>query len=334
VDSAGTPLQLRAAELTSQGFAIAGADWEIAGQGPINSASQNVAPGQRMTITGSGLQRLTTTGIYILSEPVWVGAGIVGYDGTFTATFTIPQLTSGNHTLQINMVRQGQLPVSVALGMNLTSAGAGPSKAPLSATNLDTAAQAAAQLVSFAKGSAKLSTSAQAKLRKFAASAQAASSTVAVTGFSSRGTVTTSPALAQRRAKAVSQFLTAQGVSSTPAVTQGESSVQGRSVLLVARPASIGASQATTTVSSLIVQYKKGVTPRSKVPITGTERVTGVRRSTLTLGNYLGFRMYQVNFAAPVAVSVAEKVAAQMSKSRSVVFAEPDTLVSISTSTN
>ncbi len=85
----------------------------------------------------------------------------------------------------------------------------------------------------------------------------------------------------------------------------------------------------TKMVESLIVRYEKGVKPRSKVPITGTEHVTSVKRSALSLGNLLGFRMYQVDFSTPVSLAVARRVAAQMTKSTRVEFAEPNGRVSI-----
>jgi hypothetical protein len=44
--------------------------------------------------------------------------------------------------------------------------------------------------------------------------------------------------------------------------------------------------------------------------------------------------MYLVQFAAPVSVSLAEKVAAQITKSTKVDFAEPDRPVSISVQGN
>jgi hypothetical protein len=85
----------------------------------------------------------------------------------------------------------------------------------------------------------------------------------------------------------------------------------------------------TKMVESLIVRYGKGVKPRSKVPITGTEYVTSVKRSALSLGKLLGFRMYQVDFSTPISLSVARRVAAQMTKSSRVEFAEPNGRVSI-----
>jgi hypothetical protein len=75
-------------------------------------------------------------------------------------------------------------------------------------------------------------------------------------------------------------------------------------------------------VDSLIVQYKVKVKPTGKVPITGTDRVTSVKKTDLTLGTYLGFRMYQVDFASPVTLEVAQRVASEMSKSAKVDFAE------------
>lgn len=108
-----------------------------------------------------------------------------------------------------------------------------------------------------------------------------------------------------------------------------------RAALIYASPPknASGSSAATAsnpaTTDSLIVQYKKGVKPRSKVPITGTDRVTSVKKTDLTLGKYLGFRMYRVNFAAPVSLQVARRVADEISKSTKVELAEINSTVTI-----
>ena len=47
-----------------------------------------------------------------------------------------------------------------------------------------------------------------------------------------------------------------------------------------------------------------------------------MKKTGLTLGKYLGFRMYLVNFATPVSLEVAKRVAGEMSKSVKVDFAE------------
>jgi len=54
-----------------------------------------------------------------------------------------------------------------------------------------------------------------------------------------------------------------------------------------------------------------------------------VEKTDLTLGKYLGFRMYQVDFATPVSLAVARRVAGEMSKSVKVDFAEVNGTVSI-----
>jgi hypothetical protein len=338
VDSSGAPLQLRKAELTSTGFSVAGADWEMNGAGPLNSTNQSIAPGQRFTVSGSGLQPFTTTGIYILSTPTWVGAGVVGNTGNFTASFLMPNLPAGTHTLQINMVRQGALPVSIALGLNLDGTGVQASKSPLTTTDAQTingAQSEFADLTYFAKGSASLSTTAKKKLTTFAAKAKSAGSAVRVTVFTSTGKYPVSQTLAKNRSAAITKFLAAQRITASTGVSVGNTSVQSRAALVYAAPPKnvSGSSAATAsnpaTIDSLIVQYKKGVKPSSKVPITGTDRVTSVKKTDLTLGKYLGFRMYQVNFATPVSLEVAKRVAGEVSKSVKVDFAEVNGTVTI-----
>jgi hypothetical protein len=149
-----------------------------------------------------------------------------------------------------------------------------------------------------------------------------------VTVFTSTGKYPVSQTLAKNRSAAITKFLAAQRITASTGVSVGNTSVQSRAALVYAAPPKnvSGSSAATAsnpaTIDSLIVQYKKGVKPSSKVPITGTDRVTSVKKTDLTLGKYLGFRMYQVNFATPVSLEVARKVAGEISKSVKVDFAE------------
>jgi hypothetical protein len=322
-------LALRKAELTGTGFSVAGADWELSGAGPLTSNNQSIAPGQRFTISGSGLQPSTTTGIYILSTPTWVGAGSVGSNGSFTASFVVPNLSAGIHTLQINMVRQGALPVSIAVGLNLDGTGAPADKSPLTTTGAqssDGAQSEFADLAYFAAGSASLSATAKKKLTTFATKAKSAGSAVKVTVFTSTGKYKVSPTLAKQRSAAITKFLAAQRVTASTGVSVGNTLVQSRAALIYASPGSnslsVAAASKAATIDSLIVQYMDKVKPTSKVPISGTDRVTSVKKTDLTLGKYLGFRMYQVNFATPVSLEVARRVAGEMSKSVKVDFAE------------
>ncbi len=336
VDISGAPLTLRKAELTGTGFSVAGADWELSGAGPLSSKSQTVAPGQQFTISGSGLQPSTTTGIYLLSTPTWVGAGTVGSNGSFTASFVMPNLSAGIHTLQINMVRQGALPVSIAVGLNLDGTGTPTDKSPLTTTNAlasNRAQSGFADFAYFAKGSSTLSATAKKKLTNFASKAKSAGSTVSVKVFTSTGKYKVSPILAKQRSAAITKFLATQRVTASTGVSIGNTLVQSRAALIYAAPGSssvgIAAASKAATVDSLIVRYKDQVKPTSKTPITGTDRVTTVKKTDLTLGTYLGFRMYQVDFATPVSLEVAKRVAGEISKSAKVDFAEVNGTVTI-----
>ena len=54
---------------------------------------------------------------------------------------------------------------------------------------------------------------------------------------------------------------------------------------------------------------------------------------TLTLGAYLGFGMYRLDLAAPISLQLATKVAAELTTSTAVDFAEPNGRVSTQIST-
>jgi hypothetical protein len=333
-DASGAPVQLRKAELTSSGFTIAGSGWELVGQGALNSSSQQVVPGQRITVNGEGLQRLTTTGIYILSQPTWVGAGIVGYDNKFTSSFLMPKLPAGNHTLQINMVRQGQLPISIAIGFTLSGDSGSGSKIPATADST-TPSGAMAKLIYFPRNSSVLSNASKAKLDSVAKLAQQNSGVISINSFEVAGANRISNALAQKRASAITTYVKSKGASNVKTgITRGFTVTQSKASLVVFTPRDIGTQIASEKIDSLIVRYKLGVKPSQKTPISGAEKVVAVPQNELSLGNYLGFRMYQINFGSPVTRSVALQVAAQMGKSRLVEFAEPNEVVSIQVAAN
>ena len=68
----------------------------------------------------SGLVPGTTYTAFMFSEPVELGRGIVGPDGTVDEEFPIPKsIAAGGHTLQVNGVGEGSEVVSVAMGIEL-----------------------------------------------------------------------------------------------------------------------------------------------------------------------------------------------------------------------
>jgi subtilisin family serine protease len=328
LNAQGQPIQLRKAELTSSGFSIAGNDWEIAGSGPLNSTNQTLTPGTRMTITGEGLQRLTTTGIYILSSPTWVGSAIVGYDNKFTANFMIPNLPAGNHSLQINMVRQGQLPVSIALGFTLDGTGAAAQKTPNQTAGASTQQRSSAQLIYFVKNSSKFTTSSVKKLKRLVA--QAPNASVDVTAFTTSNVSTN---LATKRAAVIVNYLKKRNVTTTSKVEKGVSTTQSKSALLVINPNPQSTGQ-NDQIDSFIIRYKNGKKPTNSSPLLGTDKVTSIKRTDLALGTYLGFGMYRIDLPKPITSQLADSIATELTKSRVVDFAEPNAQVSILSATS
>lgn len=303
VDSTGQPLALQRAGLTGTGFEIVGNGWEIASRGALTSQNTTLVPGQMIRITGKGLQRLTTAGVYVLSTPVWVAAGVVSYENEFTVEFQIPALPPGQHTLQINAVRQGQLPMSLGVGFTLGSAA--PARTPAATQPTDSA-----DFIAFPRSSPSLSPSAKGKLRRIAKSAVASNTEISVVGLPG----TAGPDLSTKRTSAVGRYLQSQGarVSTRPAMSPRSSGPAGVLVVASTPPASSPAG-----VSSLIVRFKSGQQPE----------IGDVLAPNLTVRKYLGFRMFRVDFAAPVSEDAAIAAAASLSSNRSVDFAEPDARV-------
>jgi outer membrane protein OmpA-like peptidoglycan-associated protein len=281
-----------------------------------------------MTITGEGLQRLTTTGIYILSSPTWVGSAIVGYDNKFTANFMIPDLPAGNHSLQINMVRQGQLPVSIALGFTLDGTGAAAQKTPNQTAGASTQQNSSARLIYFVKNSSKFTKSSVKKLKRLVA--QSPNASVDIAAFTASNVSTN---LAKKRAAVIVNYLKARNVTTTSKVEKGVSTTQSKSALLLINPNQQSAGQ-NDQIDSFIIRYKKGKKPTNSSPLLGTDKVTSIKKTDLALGTYLGFGMYRIDLPKPITSQLADSIATELTNSRVVDFAEPNAQVSILSATN
>ena len=227
VDAAGRPVTLSAAGLTPNGLVVSGSGWQIASSGPLTSTNTTLRPGQMMTIRGSGLQRLTTTGIYILSQPTWVGAGIVSYENEFQTSFMVPALPPGQHTLQINTVRQGQSPVSIAVGFTLEAG-------TVSTTSAESSAAAKSLFIPFAAKSAALTPTAKKRLVAAMTGLGVAAPSISLTGFSTASASAASVRLANSRMRAISTYLTSMGFGQSVSVTPAKAvrPAQARGVLL------------------------------------------------------------------------------------------------------
>lgn len=229
VDAAGRPVTLSAAGLTPAGLVVRGAGWEIASSGPLTAENTTLQPGQMMTIRGSGLQRLTTTGVYILSEPTWVGAGIVSYENEFETSFLIPALPPGQHTLQINTVRQGQAPVSIAVGFTLAEG-----KMQTTAATPAKSTATKSLFVPFAATSAKLTATAKKRLVATMTALGATAPAISLVGYSPRSASPASVTLANSRMRAIATYLRSAGFGAnvTLVPTPAARAAQAKGVLV------------------------------------------------------------------------------------------------------
>lgn len=328
VDSSGSPLALRQAGLTPQGFTIAGSNWEIEGSGALKAGQTQVAPGEIITIRGEGLQRLTTTGVYILSTPTWVGSGVVSYQNEFITSFMVPALPPGQHTLQINIVRQGQLPASIAIGFELSADSRGIGTPGISAPK---ASQDAADFVTFKGTSTNVSKATRNKLTRLAQKFAGTEAQATIVAYTNAKGTAASKRRAETRGQKMSELLQSEGFTgSIQIVTEpGSTKAQSRGVLVYVQPS--GSSAASTNedaVRSLIVRLKKGRSITVDGQVRGADNVTGPIGDSLAVGPYLGLRMYRVDFAEPVSVAVAERVSKELARDPGIDFAEPDSIVS------
>ena len=332
VNGDGTPVALRAADLTPNGFTIAGSDWGVSGTGALNSANQTLTPGNVISLQGENLQRLTTVGIYILSNPTWVASAIVTYDNDFTTSFAVPALPAGEHTLQINVVRQGGAVNSLALGFTLAGSDAATPGAPIPDSPTEMA-----NLIVFKAGSATLTKTAKIRLKRMANSLEGNEARGTVTSFVNKRGTAPSTKLAAARTAAVKKYLKSQGLDATVSTNYPSAPTKRMlrsSVVLLSSAINSYTNSAPESVSSLIVRYRSGVSPSINGKVRGINFVTADVAKGLTLGTSLGLRMYTVDFAEPVSMAIAQRTARQISRSKGVEFAELNLPVSTNITTN
>ena len=78
-------------------------------------------------------------------------------------------------------------------------------------------------------------------------------------------------------------------------------------------------------VSSLIVQYKPGVTPmRSDGQIRGTLTLPTTVRKTMSLGSGLGNNMWTIKLSSALTAEAATQICDQMKRSPLIMLAQPD----------
>jgi hypothetical protein len=161
-----------------------------------------------------------------------------------------------------------------------------------------------------------------------AAGSDAEATIVAFTN--SRGTAA-STRRAQARAEKMQEFMQSAGFTGPiqTVIEPGSTKLQSRGALVYVQPAGTSAASVDEdSVRSLIVRLKKGRSITVDGKVRGSDNVTGPIGDSMTVGPYLGLRMYRVDFAEPVSVAVAERVAKQLSRDRGIEFAEPDSIVS------
>lgn len=287
-----------------------------------------MAPGEIITIRGEGLQRLTTTGVYILSTPTWVGSGVVSYQNEFITSFMVPALPPGQHTLQINIVRQGQLPASIAIGFELSADSRGIGTP---GTGAPKTAADAADFVLFKGTSTNLTKSTRNKLTRMAEQFSGTDAQATIVAYTDSKGTTASERRAETRGEKMQEHLQSEGFTGPIQIVTapGSTKTQSRGALVYVQPSGASAASANEDeVRSLIVRLRKGRSITVDGNVRGADNVTGPIGDSLTVGPYLGLRMYRVDFAEPVSVAVAERVAKELARDRGIEFAEPDSIVS------
>jgi hypothetical protein len=212
-----------------------------------------------------------------------------------------------------------------------TPAGSTPASGSPSPTTETGAITTQGDFVTFKGKSTALSPATRIKLNRIVQTAGDSAAVTTVTTFSDLRGSRASKKVAQKRAKKIASFLRGQGLIGTIGtnVEQGTVSPQTKGALVrMTTDLDQSLASSSDSVRSLVVRYAKGVSPLVNGKVVGSNKVTGIIGSGMSLGPNLGLRMYRVDFAQSVSAAAAQKAANQMSKDKKIEFAEPDSFVS------
>jgi hypothetical protein len=153
---------------------------------------------------------------------------------------------------------------------------------------------------------------------------------ISIVAFTNAAGTAASTRRAQARAQRMQDYLESAGFTGTIqiGIEPGSTKAQGRGALVYGTGQGTGASSTGEDSNrSLIVRLKKGRAISVDGRVRGADNVTGVIADSLSVGPYLGLRMYRVDFAEPVSSAVAERVATELAKDPGIDFVEPDSIV-------
>ena len=305
------------------------------GENEITAVTPSAAgsPGSIVAFTGWGLS--TTRGVTFNDFPA---SYTVVSDGHLQVT--VPDIPEGVYVVHTILAPEvGR--ASYWPGFLVRAAGATPPPsaatpgapsgpgAPPPATS--PTATGAADFVTFSGRSTSLTKSMRTKVAGLATQFPQETAQATIVTFANASGSAASVRRAQARAENIEAYLKRSGFPGTTIINvqEGGTKLQQRGSLIYIDPApSVQPTAQTEGVSSLIVRVKNGRSITVNGEVRGSNRVTGPLGDALTVGPYLGLRMYRIDFDEPVSVAEAERVAGQLMRDRGIEFAEPDSLVS------
>ncbi len=184
-----------------------------------------------------------------------------------------------------------------------------------------------ADYVAFRGSSSTLTKATRTKLNRLANEFTDPEAVFTVVAFSNAKQTKKSVDAAKRRALKMLRYLNRLEVAgsietvTSPASTTSQS--RGAIVYVTTKD-----TEPTDKVSSVIIRLKKGRSPTVNGVVRGSDNVRGSIGDDLTVGAYLGLRMYRIDFDDPVSETVAQLVARDIARDPGIVFAEPDSIVS------
>lgn len=287
--------------------------------------STSAASGSTIALAGWGLETTRDVQFNDISVPFTVVSGR-------QVDVVVPDVPPGNYVIHAVLAPEvGRASFWDGFIVRERSAPAPAASTPPSAKTPANTSTESADFVLFGATSSNLSKATQAKLTRMANRSTGSDSQATIVAFTNAKGTAASIRRAQARAEKTQDFMQSAGFTGPiQIVTEpGSTKVQSRGALVYVQPAGTSAASANEdTVRSLIVRLKKSRSITVNGKVRGSSNVTGPIGDSLTVGPYLGLRMYRVDFAKPVSTAVAKRVAKQLMRDPGIEFAEPDSIVS------
>ena len=188
----------------------------------------------------------------------------------------------------------------------------------------------AAEFVSFTGKKTKMTRATRSKLAGIARDFTRDNDEAVIVAFTDSRETKASVRRAVKRAANMRRYLVRSGFPGevTVRTEPGDTKIQRRGAMVYVEPEGAAEKKAPEGVTSVIVRMKKGRSPVVDGEVRGSDNVRSSFGESLSVGRYLGLRMYRIDLSSPVSEAVASQIAEDLTRDPGIAFAEPDSIVS------